>query len=153
MNGNGNGNGNNWKTIGAVIGGLVALAGLMNQKVDSLYTQLNQKIDERAGSTNERINDARAVAYKCEEWQSDYMRGRIPSSSEPKLAAIEKMFAEVETQFRAFRERMIENENLAGERTNGVKAEVDELRARLRETREAQARHFGQEEGRAGTAK
>lgn len=51
-------------------------------------------------------------AEEALSWQKDYQRGIIPSSADPKLAAVEKMFAEVETQFRAFKERMLENEEI-----------------------------------------
>lgn len=47
---------------------------------------------------------------KVETWQSDYMRGLIPSSAERELAAQKMQFVEVETQFRGQKDKIDRHE-------------------------------------------
>lgn len=79
---------------------------------------------------------ARDAANQALGWQREYVGGRIPSSAEPELASIKEKFAEVETQFRAFKERMIENEGLMKERSDRNYEDIRQLRDLLAATRE-----------------
>lgn len=88
----------------------------------------------------QRASYAEALAQGTVDWQRDYSRGLIPSSAEPKLAAIDKMFAEVETQFRSFKERMIENEGQMVERARVNTQHIEENLAVVSDLRDRTAR-------------
>lgn len=87
-----NGNGRlSWGTIvmiAAVVGGMAAVFRPIQQA---------QEIEHK------RID-------KVERWQEDYMRGLIPSSAERDLASQKMQFVEVETQFRAQRDKIERDE-------------------------------------------
>ena len=80
---------------------------------------------------------SRADSQRALEWQDDYMRGKIPASgpmsagAAAAMAAQDQKFVEVETQFRGFRERMLENEELAKGRAEANARRIDENRLRL----------------------
>lgn len=149
-NGNGNGTRNTVGVAGLAVTVMLGLFSLINQKIDSVYSQLNQKIDGESRALHMRMDENRGSLNKVDDWQQAYMKGQIPSASEPKLAAIEKMFAEVETQFRAFKDRMLENETHT---TTGIMdntRDIKDLGDLLRETREEQAKRLGREQTMSG---
>lgn len=88
-----------------------------------------------------------AEIMSLRSWQDDYTRGKIPSSAEPEITGIKEKFAEVETQFRAFKERMIENEGatqrLIDVSTHGLAEQLREISTvsvQVEDTRELAAR-------------
>lgn len=128
----------------------------LGRAVDSIVGSLGSLRDElsRAGQTNwQAIMAAGALfmavisaclvptwmlasqslekAGEALQWQHDYQRGLIPSSADAKLAAIDKMFIEIETQFHAFKERMIENEGIMNTRADFNLRHIEEDTARL----------------------
>lgn len=145
-NGNGNGARNTIGVAGLAVTVMLGLFSLINQKIDSVYSQLNQKIDGESRALHMRIDENRGVLSETREWQQAYMRGQIPSPSEPKLAAIEKMFTEVETQFHAFKDRMLENEEHTKDAAARNLTLIDHNTELLRETREEQAKRLGREQ-------
>ena len=89
-----------------ILGGIVALLGLIGG-VTAIVRPMQQLIDHNQESIQ-----------RLQHWQDEYSLGHIPSASAPKMAEVEQKFVEVETQFRAFRERIEENERLMIERWN-----------------------------------
>ena len=78
------------------------------------------------------------------EWQDDYMRGKIPAASQGLIAeltaTVRERFGEVETQFRAFKERMLENENFMRADSERQEAMIQEFHRNQAHLRERMAR-------------
>jgi len=92
---------------------------------------------ERGGDgVSQRVDGVREDIARLQAWQEDYARGHIPSSAEPKLAAIEKMFAEVETQFKANKDRVTENEQQMREQSQQNRASIEYNLRVIEEVRE-----------------
>ena len=118
-------NGNSWNRVAVPALGILALIGGMAAVIVPMH-------ETSAGL--QRQVDALAA------WQERYVEGKVASSAAPKMAEMEQKFVEVETQFRAFKERMIENEvhTLEGHTRNT--ARIDALDERASGAREGLGR-------------
>jgi len=92
------------------------------------------------------INNVERIADKATLWQEEYTRGMIPSSADPKIAAMSQMFTEVETQFRAFKERMLENEEIMNKRADFNLRHIEEDHQKIEQLESAIAFEKGRED-------
>ena len=87
------------------------------------------------------IQNVDEKANKALDWEDLYTRGDIPSSSAPRLAAIEKMFAEIETQFHGVRDRQDADVKRLEERIRHLEEGYEGHQERLREASVDRARY------------
>ena len=113
-----------------MLGGMSAIIVPMRNELTAHQLQIDKAV-ALAERTGQRADD---------KW-SEYQQGKIPSSAEPKLAEMNQKFVEVETQFRAFKERMIENETLMTTRSNTNTRHIEDLEVEATAAREARGRH------------
>lgn len=76
----------------------------------------------------------------AKDWQTAYTRGQVPSSAEPKLAAMDKQFAEVETQFKAFQNTVGANDRYTRERADMNAGHIEQLQQESLRAREGWGR-------------
>lgn len=97
------------RTLGTV-GGILALFALIGG-VTAIVRPMEQEIAAVRNECFQQKDGLQSEIGRLRQWQDDYSKGTIPSSAEPKMAAMEQKFVEVETQFHAFKDRMLENES------------------------------------------
>lgn len=99
---NGNGNGKNtWNAIIGGLGGVVIVVAIVNAFTSPIEL---------------RINENRSKIEKVENWEHDYMMGKIPSSAEKEIMAVKEVLIEKETQITKNLESQQENKRIQEEK-------------------------------------